>query len=63
VQVYLFDDTLMNESIYSDPMTWDPARYLPDRSEDKNLAAHGYIGWGSGLHPCGELPFGGHSRD
>lgn len=50
--VYLFDDTQMNPKIYTDPETWDPDRFLEGREEDKKLGSHGYIGWGSGRHPC-----------
>ncbi|KAM0723681.1 hypothetical protein Q7P37_000669 [Cladosporium fusiforme] len=38
-------------SIYKDPATWDPARYLPDRAEDKRKP-YAWIGWGVGRHPC-----------
>lgn len=53
--VYLMDDTQMNPEIYTDPLKWDPSRYFPDRAEDRKLASHGFIGWGSGRHPCCEL--------
>ncbi|OTA01045.1 cytochrome P450 monooxygenase [Trichoderma parareesei] len=49
--VYSVADVHMDEATYRDPLKWDPARYLPDRAEDKKQQ-HGYIGWGTGLHPC-----------
>ncbi|KPM36604.1 hypothetical protein AK830_g9954 [Neonectria ditissima] len=49
--VYQLDHTHMDENLYKDPLKWDPARYLPDRAEDKKTQ-HGYLGWGSGLHQC-----------
>lgn len=41
----------MNADIYPNPKVWDPSRYLPGRAEDKKVE-HGYLGWGTGLHPC-----------
>ncbi|KAK4082323.1 uncharacterized protein Triagg1_2135 [Trichoderma aggressivum f. europaeum] len=49
--VYHVSDVHMDESTYKDPLKWDPGRYFPDRGEDKKRQ-HGYIGWGTGLHPC-----------
>ncbi|KAM7194677.1 Cytochrome P450 [Naviculisporaceae sp. PSN 640] len=49
--VYDMDDVHFDEAIYTEPMKWDPGRYLPGREEHKKIA-HGYLGWGSGLHPC-----------
>ncbi|RFU80822.1 cytochrome p450 6a1 [Trichoderma arundinaceum] len=49
--VYHVADIHLNDSVYTDPMRWDPGRYLPEREEDKK-DQHGYIGWGTGLHPC-----------
>ncbi|KAL7799935.1 cytochrome P450 [Trichoderma ceciliae] len=49
--VYGVADVHMDETVYKDPLRWDPGRYLPDRGEDKK-GQHGYIGWGTGLHPC-----------
>ncbi|SPN98786.1 uncharacterized protein DNG_01827 [Cephalotrichum gorgonifer] len=49
--VYLFDDVHMNPQVYKDPFKWDPSRYAPETAEDKKTS-HGYIGWGSGRHPC-----------
>ncbi|KAF2797426.1 cytochrome P450 6A1 [Melanomma pulvis-pyrius CBS 109.77] len=45
------DDIHMNPDIYSDPTKFDPARYLPDRAEDKKVPL-AYGGWGIGRHPC-----------
>ncbi|KAH8889217.1 cytochrome P450, partial [Thozetella sp. PMI_491] len=49
--VYDMDDIHMNDMIYTNPIKWDPSRYLPGREEHKKTV-HGYLGWGSGLHPC-----------
>jgi cytochrome P450 len=49
--VYLVDDMHVNAEIYTDPLTFDPGRYLPDRAEDKKQP-HAFLGWGSGRHPC-----------
>ena len=54
-KVYLWDDVSMNPEIYEDPYKWDPGRYEPQRAEDKKVP-HGYIGWGSGRHPCCKFP-------
>lgn len=54
VQVYDMDDIHLDASIYADPRKWDPSRYLPGREEHKKQA-HGYLGWGSGLHPCRKI--------
>lgn len=40
-----------NPEIYTDHETFDPARYLPDRAEDKKKQ-YGWIGWGVSRHPC-----------
>ncbi|KXJ96447.1 cytochrome P450 6A1 [Microdochium bolleyi] len=48
---YLLEDVHFNPDVYSDMNTFDPSRYLEDRAEDKK-AAHAYLGWGSGRHPC-----------
>ena len=49
--VYALADVHLDPSIYPEPETWDPARYLPDRAEDKKVPL-GYLGWGAGRHPC-----------
>ena len=48
---YLMDDVSRNPDIYTDPDSFDPGRYLDGRNEDKKVP-HGYLGWGSGRHPC-----------
>jgi cytochrome P450 len=45
--VYPVSDAHMNPDIYTDPMQFDPTRFIPGREEDKKQA-HAYIGWGSG---------------
>ncbi len=49
--VYYVYDVHMNPDVYPDPQRWDPGRYLPDRAEDKSVPL-GYVGWGTGRHPC-----------
>jgi cytochrome P450 len=49
---YATGDIHYNPEVYTDPHKWDPARYLPERAEDKKNATHGFLGWGSGRHPC-----------
>lgn len=49
--VYLHGNSHRDPSIYKDPETFDPSRYFDDRAEDRKQP-HGYIGWGSGRHPC-----------
>jgi len=49
--MYHTGDVHLNPEIYQDPLKWDPARYLPDRAEDKK-APHAFIGWGVARHPC-----------
>ncbi|KAI4945100.1 hypothetical protein J4E91_008077 [Alternaria rosae] len=49
---YAPGDIHYDPEIYPDPQKWDPARYLPERAEDKKKAARGFVGWGSGRHPC-----------
>ncbi|KAH7305715.1 cytochrome P450 [Rhexocercosporidium sp. MPI-PUGE-AT-0058] len=53
--LYHVADTHRDETIYKDPETWDPARYLPDRAEGLNKLD--YIGWGIGRHPCPGMRF------
>ncbi|KAI5920084.1 cytochrome P450 6A1 [Camillea tinctor] len=48
---YLIDDVMMSSDLYTDPTHFDPGRFLEDRAEDKKIL-HGYIGWGTGRHPC-----------
>ena len=44
-------DVHYDPSIYPDPEVWDPARYLPERAEDKKKL-YGWVGWGVSRHPC-----------
>jgi cytochrome P450 len=53
---YLIDATHLNPDIYTDPMKFDPGRYLDGRNEDKKVP-HGYLGWGAGRHPCLGMKF------
>lgn len=48
---YHIADAHLDPTIYKDPETWDPSRYLPDRAEDKKKPLS-YLGWGVGRHPC-----------
>lgn len=50
---YALDDLHFDPAIYTDPYTWDPSRFLPDRAEDKKVPL-GYLGWGIGRHFCRE---------
>lgn len=43
------NDILRCPSTYREPATFDPARYLPGREEDKN-AVHGHFGFGAVSH-------------
>lgn len=42
--------------IYTDPLKFDPARYLPGREEDKKKP-YAWVGWGAGRHPCLGMKF------
>lgn len=44
-------------SIYKDPDTYDPDRFLPGREEDKAAGAFSYISFGGGRHGCLGEPF------
>lgn len=48
---YAIGDVHLDPKIYPNPAKWDPSRYLPEKAEDKKTA-HGFLGWGSGRHPC-----------
>ncbi|KAF2660583.1 cytochrome P450 6A1 [Lophiostoma macrostomum CBS 122681] len=48
---YATGDIHLNPESYPNPEKWDPARYLPERAEDKK-AVHGFVGWGVARHPC-----------
>ena len=49
--VYAVNDVNLNPDIYTDPMTFDPDRYGPDREEDQ-MEAFGYLAWGAGMYPA-----------
>ncbi|KAJ4367917.1 hypothetical protein N0V86_009757 [Didymella sp. IMI 355093] len=51
VVTYATADVHQDPSIYPNPSVWDPARYLPDRQEDKK-GPHVWLGWGVARHPC-----------
>jgi sterol 14-demethylase len=53
---YATGDIHLDPDVYVDPHKWDPARYLPERAEDKKKNIHGFVGWGVGRHPCCEFP-------
>ena len=46
---YLGAEVNHNPDIYTNPMTFDPDRYGPDREEDRKETS-GYIAWGAGMH-------------
>ncbi|CCF32569.1 cytochrome P450 6A1 [Colletotrichum higginsianum] len=48
---YATGDIHLDPQVYPDPLKWDPARYLPDRAEDKKKP-DAFVGWGTGRHPC-----------
>ncbi|TQN66212.1 Obtusifoliol 14-alpha demethylase [Colletotrichum shisoi] len=48
---YATGDIHLDPQVYPDPLKWDPARYLPDRAEDKKKP-DAFVGWGAGRHPC-----------
>ncbi|GIZ48001.1 hypothetical protein CKM354_001107600 [Cercospora kikuchii] len=45
------DDMHLNPDLYPNPREWDPARYSPERAEDKK-ETHAWMGWGVARHPC-----------
>jgi len=49
--VYLLDEIHFDPEVYTEPLRWDPSRFLPDRAEDKKSPLS-YLGWGVGRHPC-----------
>ncbi|XP_014553799.1 hypothetical protein COCVIDRAFT_40225 [Bipolaris victoriae FI3] len=51
VVAYPSYDIHLDPEVYTNPYEWDPSRYMPDRAEDTKRP-HGYVGWGSGMHPC-----------
>lgn len=46
----------MNPDIYPNPHVWDPARYFPERAEDKKRQ-YAWMGWGHARHPCLGMKF------
>jgi sterol 14-demethylase len=48
---YASGDMFYNPDIYPNPEQWDPARYLPERAEDKK-EQYAWTGWGVARHPC-----------
>ena len=44
---YQLADAHFNPTIYSDPMKFDPTRYLEGREEDRK-ETFAYVGWGVG---------------
>lgn len=51
VVTYATADVHQDPTIYPDPSSWDPSRYLPGREEDKK-GPHVWLGWGAARHPC-----------
>ncbi|KAJ7739687.1 cytochrome P450 [Mycena maculata] len=48
---YSLGDTHFDDQIYSEPLSFNPARFLQGR-EDKNGVSFPFLGWGAGRHPC-----------
>ncbi|KAI1427957.1 cytochrome P450 6A1 [Xylaria sp. FL1777] len=48
--IYLVEDSLFGDW-YTEKMKWNPSRYFEENAEDKKVP-HGYMGWGTGRHPC-----------
>lgn len=48
---YLVHQVHFDPEIYPDPDQFDPERFEDYRAEHKKVP-HGYLGWGSGRHPC-----------
>jgi cytochrome P450 len=48
---YHLGDTHQNPTLFPDPEQWDPSRHL-DENAPYRKAQHGFVGWGSGRHPC-----------
>ncbi|KAI0799377.1 cytochrome P450 6A1 [Xylaria sp. FL0064] len=53
--IYLVEDSMFGDW-YTDKLKWNPSRYFEENAEDKKVA-HGYMGWGSGRHPCLGMKF------
>ncbi|KAF2207132.1 hypothetical protein CERZMDRAFT_122786 [Cercospora zeae-maydis SCOH1-5] len=45
------DDMHLNPDLFPNPREWDPARFLPERAEDKK-ETYAWMGWGLARHPC-----------
>jgi len=54
--LYSMVDVHYNPDIYSNVREFDPARFLPDRAEDKKVP-YGFVGWGAARHPCPGMRF------
>jgi cytochrome P450 len=54
--IYHVADAHRDPEVWAEPNKWDPARYLPDRAEDK-IKPRIYQGWGVGRHPCQGMRF------
>ncbi|KAF8884765.1 cytochrome P450 [Gymnopilus junonius] len=48
---YQVADAHLNPEIYSNPLEFDPERFVKGRVEDRKQA-FAFIGWGAGRHPC-----------
>jgi cytochrome P450 len=48
---YHTGDIHQDPTLYPNPEQWDPARHL-DEDALYRKTPHGYVGWGSGRHPC-----------
>ncbi|KAJ7461023.1 cytochrome P450 [Mycena galericulata] len=48
---YSLGDIHFNHDIYSNPLSFNPARFLEGR-EEKNEVTFPFLGWGAGRHPC-----------
>lgn len=44
---YSASDVHMNPNVFTDPETFDPQRFSPERGEDKR-EPYSFIGWGAG---------------
>lgn len=53
---YHMRDLTYNPNIFPNPETWDPARFSPERAEDKKHP-YGFVGWGVNRHPCAGMKF------
>lgn len=49
--------SMRDETIYADPGTWDPMRFLPPREEDQ-VRPYSFVGFGAGSHRCLGEKFG-----